>query len=231
MADINIQKKKGTPLWPILLAVLLIGGIIAAVLLMGRNDDDQFAGAPGATEQDAGATWGAGAGTAGQPGAAGAASAQLQQFRQQCGDTGQFRDQMGVEHQYEADCMRQLADGLDAVISRETVAGQPMQQRVEAFRQRASRITEDPQATEHANRVRGAAQEAAEIIEYVAQNRDAAGADLRQHAQQVREAANRIDAQTVLLQQRERTAAFFARSADALDALDRGRQGAGQQPR
>lgn len=215
MANIDIQKKDGPPIIPILLGVLAIGAVIAAVLLFTGNGDDSAATAPGALPYDTVAATGTTPPDAGLP-------PSVQAFREQCADAGQFRDEMGVAHEHEARCMRQLADGLDAVVRRETVADQPLQQRVEALKRRAEQITEDPQATDHANRVRGAADEAAQIIEYIAQNRAGAGANLQQQAQQTRQAASQIDAGTLLLEQRDRTSAFFARAADALEAMARG---------
>lgn len=227
MADIHVQRKKeGPPILPILLGVLAIGAVIAAVLLFTGNGDDQTGAAPGALPYD----------TAGETAAAGqttqmtdADAAAVQAFRSQCGDASSFRDDMGVEHEHEADCMRQLANSLDQVVRRETVADQPLQQRVESLKRRADQITQDPQATDHANRVRGAADEAAEIIRYIADNRQAAGANLQQHAQQTQQAASQIDTGTPLLEQRQRTSAFFARAADALDAM--AQHGQVQQPR
>jgi hypothetical protein len=182
------------------------------------NGDDVATTRPGAMPYD---TVGEATGVATTPTAG---APEVAAFRNQCGDASQFRDEMGMEHQHEADCMRQLAESIDAVIRRETVADQPLQQRVEALRQRADQIRQDPQATDHANRVRGAADEAADIIEYMAREREAVGANLQQHAQQTRQAASRIDTGTLLLQQRDRTSEFFARAADALDAMAQSRQ-------
>jgi hypothetical protein len=221
MAEIDIQKKEGPPIVPIVLGVLALVLIIAAVWYFTGNDDDGVADGPmmpaDTIEQF---------GTA-QPGAEQAPMA-VQNFRNQCGDQAQFRDEMGMEHEHEADCMRQLADGLDAVVRRDVVADQPLEQRVAALRQRAEQITQDPQAMDHANRVRGAAMEAAEIIEYIARERPQVGANLQQHAQQTRQAAEQIDVGTPLLEQRDRTSAFFSRAGDALEAMARSGQQQGQ---
>lgn len=217
MADIDIQKKEGPPILPIILGVLAIGAIIAAVLLFTGNDEDRTAAAPGTLPYDTVSdTYGA---TDAQT-----TPTAVTNFRNQCGDASQFGDEMGTEHQHAADCMRQLAESLDAVVSRETVADQPLQQRIAALRERADQITQDPAATDHANRVRGAALEASEIIDYIAQNREAVGANLQQHAQQTRQAAEQIDTGTELLEQRDRTSTFFARAGDALEAMSRSAQ-------
>jgi uncharacterized phage infection (PIP) family protein YhgE len=222
MADIHIQKKEGPPILPILLGLLALGAVIAIVLLFTGNDRDDVATSPGVLPYDTAGE----AMTTAQTDAA--VPAEVRSYREQCGSASQFRDEMAAEHEFEANCMRLLADGLDAVVMRETVADQPLQQRVEALKQRAQQITEDRQATDHANRVRGAADEATAIVEYLAANRETAGAGLQQHAQQMRQAADRIDRSTVLLEQQERTSEFFSRSADALEALAQSRQG---QPR
>jgi hypothetical protein len=215
VANIDIQKKEGPPILPILLGLLAIGAVIAAVWLFTGNDDDSMAAAPGTLPYDTVEST-----TAITP-TDDAVPAEVRAFRERCADGSQFREEMGVEHQHEADCMRQLATGIDAVVRRETVADQPLQQRVESLKRRADQITEDPQATDHADRVRNAADEAAQIIEYIAANRSTAGADMQRHAQQTRAAANQIDSGTLLLEQRERTSAFFSRAADALDAMAR----------
>jgi len=211
MADINIERKEGPPIVPILLGVLAVIAIIAALIWFTGNDEPDTVAGTMPYDTAAAVT-----DPAETPQA-------VQAYRQQCGDAGQFRDEMGLEHEHEADCMRQLAASLDEVVRRDQVAGDPMQQRVQALRQRAEQITADPMATDHANRVRGAAMEAAEIIEYMAQQRDAVGANLQQHAQQTRQAAEQIDPATLLLEQRQRTSAFFARSADAVEALHQSR--------
>jgi hypothetical protein len=222
MADINIQKKEGgPPILPILLGVVALGVVIAAIMYFMGNGDAYTDTAPGALPYDT-------APAAATTDADGALPAEVRAYRDQCADASQFRDEMAQDHDYEAECMRRLAEGLDAVIRRETVADQPLQQRVSALRDRANQITQDPQATDHANRVRGAADEAADIMEYMASTREAVGANLQQHARQTREAANQIDTGTVLLEQRQRTSTFFARAGEALEALAQSRQG---QPR
>jgi hypothetical protein len=220
MADINIQRKQGPPIVPIVLGVLALVAVAAVIWwLMSRGDDADAA--PATMTQDTVMEAPAGA-MAGAP-------QEVQAFRQQCGDAGQFRDRMTTEHAHEADCMRRLADGMDAVIRRDQVADQPLQQRLQSLRQRADQITQDPQAADHADRVRGAAMEASEIIQYIAQNRDAAGANLQQHAQQTRQAAESIDAAVPLLEQQDRTSRFFATAADAMEAMAQSRAGpAGQ---
>jgi hypothetical protein len=208
MAEIKVERKEGPPIVPILLGVLAVVAIIAALIWFTGNDEPDRVVSPTAPTDTP---------------AAQATSAERPQevaaYRQQCADAGAFRDEMGMEHEHEANCMRLLADGLDAVVRRDEVAGAPMEQRVRALRQRAEQITADPAATDHANRVRGAAMEAAEIIEYMAREREAVGVNLQQHAQQTRQAAEQIDPGTLLLEQRDRTSAFFTRAGDALDGL------------
>jgi hypothetical protein len=222
MADLDIQKKEGPPILPIILGVLAIAAIIAAVLLF-RGDDDDYTDTTAGTQPYDTAAVARTPGVGAAPGTAtGTGAFAVQQYQAQCGDAAAFSDEMGQAHQHEADCMRQLADGIDAVVQRETVADQPLRDRVEALKQRADQIRQDPQATDHANRVRGAAMETAEIIEYIARNRQGAGADLQRHATQTRQAAEQIDASTLLLEQRDRTAAFFSRAGNALEAMGRG---------
>jgi hypothetical protein len=223
MADIDIERKQGPGALPIILGVLALLAVAGIIWWLMADRNGRGDAQPAAVTQDTvyDGTTGAGPGTAGAP-------QEVQSFRQQCGDAGAFRDQMALEHEHEADCMRQLADAIGAVIRRDQVADQPLEQRQQALRQRADQIRQDPQATDHANRVRAAADEAASIIEYMAQQRDAVGANLQQHAQQTRQAANNIDGGTPLLEQQDRTSRFFATAADALDAMSQSRQG---QPR
>jgi hypothetical protein len=214
MAQIDIERKSGPPILPIILGVLALAVVIGALLYFMGNGDRTDDTPPAAVVEDRDMT---AAPATGSP-------QEVQAFRQQCGDASQFRDEMALAHEHEADCMRQLADAMDAVIRRDQVAGQPLDQRVQALRQRADQIRQDPQATDHANRVRAAALEAAEIIGYMANERQAVGADLERHGQQTRQAANEIDPGTPLLQQQERTSRFFATAADALDAMAQSRQ-------
>jgi hypothetical protein len=218
MARIEIEKKSGPPVLPIVLGLLALVAIVAAVFMFTGNGDDTVA-APGTLPHD----------TAGDPWATGAAAgadspAEVRQFRQNCADQAQFRDDAGAEYEHEAECMRQLAGSLDAVTRQDMAADQPLQQRITALRDRADQINRDPQVTDHANRVRAAALEAVQIFRHVAAERDAPGADLEEHTQRVREAANQIEPGTALQEQRDRTAQFFSRAADALDALARSPQ-------
>lgn len=216
MARIDIERKQGPPILPIVLGVIALLVVAGVIWWVTSNGDDFADGTPAAEQPYAEPAPTGPAATADVP-------QEVQTYRQQCGQPGQFQDQMGLDHEHEAGCMRQLADGIDAVIRRDQVADQPLDERLRSFRQRADQITADPQATDHANRVRAAADEAAEIIDYMAQRRDAVGANLQQHAQQTRQAAGNIDPATPLLEQRERTASFFASAGDALEAMARSR--------
>jgi len=212
MAEIDIQKKEGTPVWAWivgLLALLLVVGVIWAV--MGTDDDrtDTRVG------QDTVSAVGDTAARADRAQTDGAVAAYLEFSRR----PAQVDAEMGREHEYSETGLRRLVAALDQVVRSDTIGQQPLEQRLDRIRERADRITRDPESLEHANWMREAFTEAASIIENVRDQRATGDAALDGYVQATRAAAESINPGTPLLEQRAAVQRFFSESAEALDRL------------
>lgn len=211
MAEIDIQEKRGTPIWPWILgiiALLVLVGVIWAVMQTGDDRDAAPMGAdtvlapedtlaPAADRED------------------GAVADYLEFSRQ----PDEADVDMGRQHQYTEEGLQQLVAALDEVIRRDTVGQQPLEERLDLVRERAERITEDPASPEHSGQVREAFTEAAALIEAVRDRRAPDQPAVDQHVDATRDAAESIDPGTPLLEQRETVHRFFRESAEALDRL------------
>jgi hypothetical protein len=212
MAEIDIQKKEGTPVWAWivgLIALLLVVGVIWAVM---GNDDDRTDTRVG---QDTVSAVGDTAARADRAQTNGAVAAYLEFSRR----PAQVDAEMGREHEYSETGLRRLVAALDQVVRSDTIGQQPLEQRLDRVRERADRITRDPESLEHANWVREAFTEAASIIEDVRDQRATGDAALDGHVQATRAAAESINPGTPLLEQRDAVHRFFSESAEALDRL------------
>lgn len=212
MAEIDIQKKEGPSAWTWVLgiiALLALAGVVWA--LMGTDDDrdDTMVGPDTLTAVEDTV-----AGTDRDP-TDGAVAEYLEFGRQ----PAEAEAEMGREHEYTETGIQHLVAALDEVVRADTIGQQPLEERLDGVRERADRITQDPESPEHANQVREAFTEAASIIEDLRDRRAPGETALDQHVDATREAAESIDPGSLLLEQRESVRRFFRESGEALDRL------------
>ena len=212
MAEIDIQKKKGTPAstWILgLVGLLVLVGVIWT--FMGTDDDrtDTMFG------QDTVTAVGDTVARVDRDRPDGAVAEYLK-FARQPVEVGA---EMGREHQFTQTGLRHLVAALDQVVRADTIGQQPLEQRLDRVRERADQITQDPESSEHARQVREAFTEAASMIEDVRDRRAPNVPALDRNVGATREAAESIDAGSLLLEQRATVRRFFRESGEALDRL------------
>jgi hypothetical protein len=213
MAEIHIQKK-GAPIWPWIVGILLLVLIIWAVAAWWRTDTD----APQTTRPPADR-----APMAEQlpprttPGDA--VPAAVREYTAFGTQPGQIDAEKGLDHEYTATGLRRLVAALDEVVEQETVNQQPLEERLARIREQADRITKDPHTLSHARMVREALTEAAMLIGDVRQRRAPDQPAVEQHVTAARTAAGSIDPDTPLLEQHDIVRRFFRESAEALHQL------------
>lgn len=211
MAEIEIQRKRGSPL-PWLIGALALVLVIWAVVQVAGPDEEAGEATPATIPFDT-----VGASEAMSDGTAAALPAEVMTFRERCA-TG-VQDAMGVEHEREAECLRSLAAALEAVVDRERVRDVPLDEQIDELRARAETITDDAQSTDHAMNVHAVMRDIAQVMVRVAESRDDATDGLRLEAERVQEAANAVSPGQLLLEQKEATAEYFRQADRALELL------------
>jgi hypothetical protein len=210
MAEIDIQKKEGPGVWPWILGVIALLVLVGVIWALMRDDDDRD---EMVMHQD---TVTAVDHTAPRADRADGAVAEYLAFSRQPAET---EAEMGRDHEYTQTGLQRLVAALDEVVRRDTIGQRPLEERLDRVRERADRITRDPESRDHAGQVREAFTEAAALMEDVRQRRAADDATTGRHVEATRGAAESIDPGTPLLQQRDTVHRFFRESAQALDRL------------
>jgi hypothetical protein len=213
MADIDVERKSGIPVWPWLLALLVLA--LLAWLLLGRTDRDRVV-TPVVDDPMPAAEP--------MPGTATRTPAveQYLAFVEE-EDTAQ----MGVQHEYTASGLRQLADALESIVQQDTVGETAVEPRLQALQQNADRLQETPEESlQHASFARDGFVSAAELIEALHEHRFRQQPQLGQTASRVRERAEAVSTTEPLLQQREAVHGFFQASGDAVRQMTGGGAGA-----
>jgi hypothetical protein len=203
VAKIDVEHRKTTPPWLWIVVALIAILVILGLWLALSDDDDTPIDDPfaeehvenGRTDEDAPSE-----------------VQDLGAFVQEADD----RYEMGLEHQYTNEGFHSLADAIDAVAARRDVEDETSALS-DSIRARADRLQNDEEAERHANLSREAATAGADAIEQLQQHYADAGADVSA----VRSAANNINPQTLLLDQRTAIRDYFERAHRALDQMSR----------
>ena len=214
MADIDVERK-GPSIWPWIIGLIILALLIWALAEMLGDDDVDTApivtDTPALVEEPVEPPVGTPA-----PGAMAAVPPAVEEYMSSC-VLGASPSDMGLQHQYTADCIQRLSGSIDAVINRPEVINANVQQRLDNFRQQAERLrASSPQATTHANIVRETFVSAADLLNTVQEERYATAADIDARAIGVRQAAEAVQATTPLLEQREAVQRFFREAGETL---------------
>lgn len=214
MAEIHLQRK-GPGAWVWIAGLIVCGILVWAVVVPWRDTvpDRGAATAPAAPVSEAGATAGA---VATRPPEV---TAFLTFAEEPVGTTG------GPAHDYAAGGIRRLGNALNAVIREPRVEGTSVGEQVEAFQMKAARLQQNPQSGDHAEMVRDVFTSAAELMSSLQRERWSNAAELRSQIEQVRSAAEAIDAKRPLLDQTPAVDGFFDRAAAALRTMAAPREG------
>lgn len=207
MADIDVERKGTSPL-PWILGLILLALLAWALWSMLDDDDDgEVAVVPADTVADTTPI----PPVAGGPAAGGDV---VQRFQQSC---TQARQEMGAEHQFVADCLRQLADAADTVLSLPHAQGVNARGELEELRRRAQALEQSPpDATDHAALAAGGFTSAAALLDRMQRE---GFPDLSGEATRIREAATALNAEGMLLEQRAEVQRFFDAAATALQRM------------
>jgi len=205
MADINVERKSpNTWIWWVL-GLVILALLLFWLLAPGARQQVAVVDDPAAERMPVTPT---------EPMApAPAAPAALQQYRQECAE--RQPGAMGLGHDETATCIHLLADAIDGTIpaqQRTAVDAQLQQARQSADQMRAS----PDDALNHSSMTREAFTSIAAAVEQVQRQWHT---NLAGEAQTVRQAAESVDPQQPLLEQRDRVQDFFARANNLLDRM------------
>lgn len=201
MAEIKIEKRK-SPVWPwILLAVL----VIAAVIWWSGDDEPDVVN----TEEvvDVGRE----------------NDTDFDNFREdsQGNDVQAFvsyietnGNKIGLSHKYSHDALTHLADALEAIVSENNVDLEN-QDALKEIRDHADQLKETTSSTQHANILAKASTKAVDIM----QNLGDSYPEINGQIEEVRSAAEAINPNAMLTNQKENVHKFFNESAETLEAM------------
>ncbi|WP_373523519.1 hypothetical protein [Aquiflexum sp.] len=199
MAEIKIEKKM--PMWPWILLILVVIGIL--VYLFAFSGDEVDNRQDDRTEQ-----------TSEQ-------SSDTRQVAPNNSTVGAYvsfikedPDQMGLDHDFTNEALLKLTNATSAMADE---IGYDIQKDLEEVRTHTDKITKDPYETTHANSIR----KSAEILANVLQNmQQKAFQGLASEANEVKNAATAIDPDVLTLDQKGDVKNFFRESADLLEKMN-----------
>lgn len=211
MADINVTRK-GPSIWPWIIGLLVLALLIWGLAeMLGDDDDnvdaittDEVIPAPVAVEDP------------GLNGATLAVPPVVTEFAESCAVSTAAAD-MGAEHRFTTDCVRQMTAALDGVIQRNNISGTDVDERLANFRQMADALEgSSPEATDHANMVRNVFMSASDLMSAVYQASYSSVQQMGPEVTQIRDAAQAIQGDTQLLNQQDAVTSFFREAGEAI---------------
>ena len=213
MAEINVERK-GASIWPWiigLLVLLLLGWAIVELL---DSDEPEIAAVdPVAAPVVAPPVTPA-------PGAPGARvlPAAVSTYLTQCTEAqGSPQGEMGLQHQFTVNCLQQLREGMNVLITQEQVANTNVSQRFDQYTSTVQNLqASDPSNTNHANMTRDAARIAVEVMQAMQTAWFAGNQQIQSAVNETQQAAQGIQTTVPMLQQRESVHTFFREAGDAL---------------
>lgn len=121
---------------------------------------------------------------------------------------------MGLDHAYTSEALTRLTDAVEAMA---TEVGYEVKSDIARAKQLADEIKKDPMATNHADKIRSAA----DIVSTSLQNmQQAKYPGLSAEAAEVKSAASAINPETSTLDQRDTVKSFFRKAADLLSKMN-----------
>ena len=197
MADINIEKKKNKPIWPWILGLLLLAGIIWAIAGIDSEPEAEVAAVEEPYSEELVTT---------EP-----QSNNLVGFVAYV-ENKEIKEKMGLDHQVTSEALMRLASSLSDISENDN----QFSNKIEEIRQVARQIQQDPQSLQHANHAHKAFSSAAEVMGEIQENRFP---DAESEVNEVQEAANKLNNSEPLLNQKEAVNTFFEKAADAIEGM------------
>lgn len=121
---------------------------------------------------------------------------------------------MGLDHVYTSEAIAKLSDAIDAMAAE---VGYDVKADIAKAKQLAMEITNDPMATNHADKIRSAADVLSTSLQHIQQ---AKYPGLSTEAADVKSAASAINPETLTLDQRDAVKSFFRKAADLLNKMN-----------
>ncbi|MCM4160628.1 hypothetical protein FHG64_18495 [Antarcticibacterium flavum] len=214
MAEIKIEKKK--PIWPWILVGLIILGIILYFLFAG-NDDDMDDMDDNRTEQVSDTTYTDAQRRDNDNSTMGWDETSrdtlnddsVSNYLSHVGD----RERMGVDHEYTNNALIHL---IDAVEAKAAEVNMDIDKDLEEMRDEAEAITQNPQATNHADKIKETGNKIVDVLERMQEENFP---NLSGDVEDVRTALQDIDSSTLTLEQKEEINSFFREAADVLRSM------------
>lgn len=197
MAEIKIEKKK--PIWPwILAALIVLGGL--TYLFINKNADDELV----ANEQE---TTDAVTNTADPYDADPAVASYVQYVENDA-------DKMGLDHNYTNEALSRLMAATEA---KAAMVGYDATTDLSKVKEYAEKIATDPFETTHASSIR----KATDILTTTMQNmQEAKFPNLNGEIDELRQASAAIDPGVLTLDQKQAVKAYFDKASDVLQAMN-----------
>jgi len=121
---------------------------------------------------------------------------------------------MGLDHAYTSEALTRLIDAVDAMASE---VGYDVKSDIAKAKQLSDEIKKDPMVTNHADKIRSAA----DVLSTSLQNmQQAKYPDLSAEAADVKSAASAIKPETLTLDQRDAVKSFFRKASDLLTKMN-----------
>ena len=209
MAEIEIQKKRGAP-WGWIIAIIVLALALWGIVEM-MDDDDELD-----TVADPAAMTVPAAGTAGS-----AMPQAVTTYESECVQaTNAPQTDMAAGHSYTVSCLQHIARSLESIIERDRLQETNVTPQLESYRNTVQQLeTSDTTRETHANLTRQAALSAAELMEAARGAWRNDDAQLRTAVAETRQAAEALQANTALLEQRDQVRTFFREAGDALRGM------------
>lgn len=200
MAEIDIEKKKNKPVWPWILAALVLIGIIWAVAELDTSPEaeevavaeEPYVEEPIVREPQAN-----------QLGEA--------DFVAYVNDV-EVKEQMGLSHEVTSTALNKLAEQLRDLTQNDEMFAEE----INSIEQYAQAITTDPESLQHADKVSAAFTNAANVIGNIQENRFP---DAESAVNDLQEKARELEENQQLLNQKEAVSAYFEQAAEAVEEM------------
>ncbi|MDT0647311.1 hypothetical protein RM545_11480 [Zunongwangia sp. F260] len=204
MAEIKVEKKK--PIWPWIIAGLIV--LVILYFLFANGDDDEMIDETEqeqvidttSIEEENTANW-----DNNRNDTVGGVDGYLSYI----GD----ESRMGIDHEYTNNAIIYLMNAVQAKANELNVN---IDADIEEIRQKAEKITQDPMATNHADKIKDAGSDLTNVIENLQEEQFP---DLSQDVQEVKSAVQDIDGSVLTLEQKDKVNKFFDEAGDVLNKM------------
>ena len=208
MAEINIEKKKKGSIWPWIIGLLVIVGIIWVASEVIDDPDNEVAEQQNTVapvdQQNEGVSDNANMA---------ASTAASEDFISYVNDEN-VKEQMGADHETTSEALMKLSTAL-----REISGGDQFQQEISQIEENARQIQEDSSSLQHADIVSQTFTNAANVLQQIQNNQYP---DAQSDVQEVQEIASKIQEDQQLLDQKENVQAFFEEAGQAIETIKDG---------